>query len=243
MPTSTTPRIALPLALSAALSPALATDATATAASTFSLNRGETITQVCARLQRAGATLSTPDCIREILFANRDWFDRRFGYLWEDPRSVNLDSAVRLWAGVSYVLPAGLAAVTPAPAEAVPPASTAAAESKPIHPGHFDPLGRAPSEFTIELREAMKATLPFEDQRDFEEAKKGFIAAPPYKQIMADAGHVAWDMGSYQWLLDGQDFESINPSLQRQAVLNMAYGLYEVCLLYTSDAADDRTWV
>ena len=45
---------------------------------------------------------------------------------------------------------------------------------------------------------------------------------------MADAGHVAWDMESYQWLLSGQDFESIHPSLQRQAVLNMGYGLYEV---------------
>ena len=33
---------------------------------------------------------------------------------------------------------------------------------------------------------------------------------------------------SYQWLLQGKDFESIHPSLQRQAVLNMAYGLYEV---------------
>ena len=45
---------------------------------------------------------------------------------------------------------------------------------------------------------------------------------------MADAGHVAWDMGSYKWLLEGKDFDSIHPSLQRQAVLNMAYGLYEV---------------
>jgi alkyl sulfatase BDS1-like metallo-beta-lactamase superfamily hydrolase len=70
--------------------------------------------------------------------------------------------------------------------------------------------------------------LPFEDKRDFDEAKKGFIAEPPYKKIMADAGHVAWDMGSYQWLLQGKDFQSIHPSLQRQAVLNMAYGLYEV---------------
>ena len=33
---------------------------------------------------------------------------------------------------------------------------------------------------------------------------------------------------SYQWLLSGQDFASIHPSLQRQAVLNMDYGLYEV---------------
>ena len=93
---------------------------------------------------------------------------------------------------------------------------------------HFHPLGKMPSKFTIDLRNGIKATLPFEDKRDFDEAGKGFIAAPPYQQIMADAGHVAWDMASYAFLLKGKDFESIHPSLQRQAVLNMAYGLYEV---------------
>lgn len=93
---------------------------------------------------------------------------------------------------------------------------------------HFDPLGKQPSKFTLELRNGVKAELPFDDKRDFEEAKRGFIAEPPYTQIKADAGHVAWDMGSYGWLLSGKDFASINPSLQRQAVLNMAYGLYEV---------------
>jgi alkyl sulfatase BDS1-like metallo-beta-lactamase superfamily hydrolase len=93
---------------------------------------------------------------------------------------------------------------------------------------HFDPQGKPPSTFTLEIRDRLKAELPFADKRDFDEAAKGFIAAPPYKQIMADAGNVAWDMDSYQWLLKGQDFASIHPSLQRQAVLNMAYGLYEV---------------
>ena len=93
---------------------------------------------------------------------------------------------------------------------------------------HFHPKGKLPSKYTIELRKGVSATLPFEDKRDFDEAKKGFIAEPPYKQIMADAGHVAWDMGSYQWLLQGKDFDSIHPSLQRQAILNMAFGLYEV---------------
>jgi len=93
---------------------------------------------------------------------------------------------------------------------------------------HFHPQGKQPSTFTLELRNGLKAELPFGDKRDFDEAKKGFIAAPPYKQIMADAGHVAWDMESYQWLLSGQDFPSIHPSLQRQAVLNMNWGLFEV---------------
>ena len=45
---------------------------------------------------------------------------------------------------------------------------------------------------------------------------------------MADAGHVAWNLGSYDFLLEGEDFDSIHPSLQRQAVLNMEYGLFEV---------------
>lgn len=94
---------------------------------------------------------------------------------------------------------------------------------------HFDPKGKLPSEYTIKLREMRKSALPLADKRDFEEAQKGFIAAPPYKQIMAEAGNVAWDMGSYEWLLEeGKVFASIHPSLQRQAILNMAYGLYEV---------------
>ena len=93
---------------------------------------------------------------------------------------------------------------------------------------HFDRKGKEPSRFTIELQNGLRATLPFEDKRDFEEAKKGFIAAPPYKRIMAEAGNVAWDMESYAWLLNGKTFDTIHPSLQRQAILNMAYGLYEV---------------
>lgn len=110
-----------------------------------------------------------------------------------------------------------------APAAGIqPPARNTAAGQ------HFDPQGQLPSTFTLQLRQGLQATLPFADRRDYDEAKKGFIAAPDYKQIKADAGHVAWDMGSYQWLLEGKDFPSIHPSLQRQAVLNMAYGLYEV---------------
>lgn len=93
---------------------------------------------------------------------------------------------------------------------------------------HFDAKGKLPSPYTVELQNILRKSLPFEDKRDFEEAQKGFIAAPPYKQIMAEAGNVAWDMGSYDYLLQGKDFDSIHPSLQRQAVLNMAYGLYEV---------------
>jgi len=93
---------------------------------------------------------------------------------------------------------------------------------------HFHPKGKMPSTYTIELQNELRQSMPFDDERDIEEQKKGFIATPPYKQIKAEAGHVAWDMGSYEWLLQGKDFDSIHPSLQRQAILNMNYGLYEV---------------
>jgi alkyl sulfatase BDS1-like metallo-beta-lactamase superfamily hydrolase len=93
---------------------------------------------------------------------------------------------------------------------------------------HFHPLGQQPSAETKAVVQAARKGLPFSDVRDFEEARKGFLTGPDYRQIMAEAGHVAWDIGSYDFLLDGHDFDSIHPSLQRQAILNMEYGLYEV---------------
>jgi alkyl sulfatase BDS1-like metallo-beta-lactamase superfamily hydrolase len=98
-----------------------------------------------------------------------------------------------------------------------------------VDPNHFDPKGKAPTQHTIARQEALRNSLPLSDKKDFEEQKKGFIAAPDYKEIKAEAGHVAWSMGKYEFLLEeGKDFDSIHPSLQRQAILNMNYGLYEV---------------
>jgi alkyl sulfatase BDS1-like metallo-beta-lactamase superfamily hydrolase len=94
--------------------------------------------------------------------------------------------------------------------------------------GHFHPKGKAPSTYTIAALEQGRKTLPLSDERDFEEQNKGFIAAPKFKKIMADAGNVAWDMERYDWLVEGENFESMHPSLERQSKLNMNYGLYEV---------------
>ena len=128
-----------------------------------------------------------------------------------------------------YDLVASLLIAATACAAALPASAAGGAGVLSADPSkHFDPKGKPPSKFTIELQNGLRATLPFQDRRDFEEAKKGFIAAPTYKQIMAEAGNVAWDMGSYEWLLQDTNFDSIHPSLQRQAILNMAYGLYEV---------------
>ena len=93
---------------------------------------------------------------------------------------------------------------------------------------HFDPKGKGPSKHTLEVWEKWKMTLPFDDNRDFEEQKKGFIAAPDYRQIKNEDGRVVWDIGRYDFLLQNKEFKTINPSLQRIATLNMGYGLYKV---------------
>ena len=105
-----------------------------------------------------------------------------------------------------------------------------AARAQQIDPlqGHFHPKGKAPSKFTLEVLKQAKATLPFADKRDFEEQKKGLIAPMKDLKIMADAGHVAWDMERFQFLDKQDEFDSIHPSLLRQSKLNNNYGLYEV---------------
>jgi alkyl sulfatase BDS1-like metallo-beta-lactamase superfamily hydrolase len=94
--------------------------------------------------------------------------------------------------------------------------------------GHFHPKGKAPSKFTLEVLRQARAGLPFGDTRDFEEQKRGLIAPMPDLKIMADTGHVAWDMERFQFLDKQDDFDSIHPSLLRQSKLNNNYGLYEV---------------
>lgn len=93
---------------------------------------------------------------------------------------------------------------------------------------HFDAKGAMPSPYTQTLQSALRQSLPFEDERDFDESRRGFIAAPNYRQILGASQNVVWDMARYDFLLDGTDYDSIHPSLQRQALLNMNYGLYEV---------------
>ena len=93
---------------------------------------------------------------------------------------------------------------------------------------HFHPKGKLPSSYTIEAQKHQRQILPLADKRDFEEARHGFIAVPDYKVIKNDKGGLAWDLGRYDFLLQGQDFDSIHPSLQRQAILNMDFGLFEV---------------
>jgi alkyl sulfatase BDS1-like metallo-beta-lactamase superfamily hydrolase len=93
---------------------------------------------------------------------------------------------------------------------------------------HFHPKGKPPSATTAEANRAARSTLPLGDERDFEDQRRGFIAAPASGRIMADAGHVAWDVDRFAFLAEKGEFDSLHPSLHRQSRLNMNFGLYEV---------------
>jgi len=94
--------------------------------------------------------------------------------------------------------------------------------------GHFHPKGKAPSTFTLDLLAKAKETLPFSDTTDFQEQERGLIAPMKDLKIMADAGHVAWDMERFEFLNRDEEYDSIHASLLRQSRLNQNYGLYEV---------------
>ncbi len=85
-----------------------------------------------------------------------------------------------------------------------------------------------PSEHTARNQASLRAQLPFDDRRDFEEQSRGLVAEPDFRRITDESGNLVWDIGQYDFLLSGKDLDSIHPSLQRQATLNMNYGLYEV---------------
>ena len=70
------------------------------------------------------------------------------------------------------------------------------------------------------------ASLPFADGQDFEDARRGFLAALEPGVVHAD-GRVVWDNDAYAFLA-GDAPETVNPSLWRQSALNAVQGLFEV---------------
>ena len=103
-----------------------------------------------------------------------------------------------------------------------------AQEQRPTLEGHFHPKGKAPSPHTTRVLEEAKTRLPFGDVRDLEEQARGLIAERPLRQIMADAGNVAFNRSDYDFLDVPGEFDSIHPSMTRIGRLNNSFGLYEV---------------
>ncbi len=107
---------------------------------------------------------------------------RKLWGLWAKP-TLLLVGALVVLAGCQDEPPA-----PPAEPAGEPSPAGAAEETAQAPPGHFHPKGKPPSEHTLKVLEKERATLPFSDERDFEEAKKGFIAKPDSLVIKGEAG-------------------------------------------------------
>lgn len=83
---------------------------------------------------------------------------------------------------------------------------------------------------TIDVNNQVKEDLPFSDKKDFDNAQKGFIAKQDVVTIKNDNGDVVWDLEAYKKYisLDKPSPDTVNPSLWRNAQLNMINGLFEV---------------
>lgn len=94
-----------------------------------------------------------------------------------------------------------------------------------------DPVtGKPATEATKRANAAVQQQLNFADKQDFEDARRGLIARPETLTINSTQGHVAWDLEQYKTYIsdDKPSPDTVNPSLWRNAQLNMQYGLFEV---------------
>jgi len=86
------------------------------------------------------------------------------------------------------------------------------------------------TEFTRQANAEVLKELPFSDRQDFADAQKGFIAKPDVLTIKDAKGNVIWDLEQYKQYIkqDAAAPDTVNPSLWRNAQLNMLYGLFKV---------------
>ncbi|NBE55898.1 alkyl/aryl-sulfatase [Streptomyces boluensis] len=88
-------------------------------------------------------------------------------------------------------------------------------DSKPVEPA------------VLESNSAVLRRFPFDDERDFEDARRGFMGTADDPLVKDAAGRVVWDLEAYGFLArDCPD--TANPSLWRQSRLCCDHGLFEV---------------
>jgi alkyl sulfatase BDS1-like metallo-beta-lactamase superfamily hydrolase len=75
---------------------------------------------------------------------------------------------------------------------------------------------------------AMLKALPFSDTADFDDAARGFLGSINNAKITSAQGRSVWSLEPYGFLSEAEAPATVNPSLWRQARLNMNHGLFEV---------------
>src|SRR5215475_9450993 len=81
---------------------------------------------------------------------------------------------------------------------------------------------------TRALNRAVLDALPFADTQDFDDARRGFLASLHEVEIKNAQGRVVWSLRDYAFLEHAEAPPTVNPSLWRQARLNMHHGLFQV---------------
>jgi len=80
----------------------------------------------------------------------------------------------------------------------------------------------------VAQHDAVLNALPFDDMADFDDAARGFLGTIENAKITSPQGRVVWSLEPYGFLSDTNAPPTVNPSLWRQARLNMQHGLFEV---------------
>ena len=99
-------------------------------------------------------------------------------------------------------------------------AATAIAQTQP----------KPATEATKAANRALQQYLNFDDREDFANATRGLIAKPDTLTVRNAKGDPVWDLETYKAFIgiDKAAPDSVNPSLWRNAQLNMQYGLFRV---------------
>lgn len=104
---------------------------------------------------------------------------------------------------------------TAALAQTAAPAADPALEPKPA------------SAATLAAQQAVAKSLPADDGRDAEFAKRGFIATRDDPLIRNKQGRPVWNLAAYDFV-EGPAPATVNPSLWREMTLLRKHGLYQV---------------
>lgn len=119
--------------------------------------------------------------------------------------------------GIAASLPG---AFSPASAQDAPPAAQNGASPK------------AATRATRDVNAVYRQGLPFNETRDFEDARRGVLGSLPDPVVIRNSqGVPVWDSANYDFIkvTENDDApDTVNPSLWRMAKLNMIHGLFEV---------------
>ncbi|MEU4269166.1 alkyl sulfatase dimerization domain-containing protein [Streptomyces sp. NPDC026092] len=79
----------------------------------------------------------------------------------------------------------------------------------------------------VQGNEEVLRRLPFDDTRDFDDARRGYMGTAEETLVRDDQGHTVWDLEAYDFL-QRECPDTANPSLWRQSRLAAEHGLFEV---------------